>query len=291
MSHEFDVEDVEYLRHGARGLLATTFVPRGKGPFPCIVELHGGSWAMYDRTRNRPMHETLARNGIAVAALDFRYGPDHKAPASAADANYGVRWVKANAAKLRTRPDMVGISGNSNGGHSALMVGMCPRDPHFASIPLAGGHGASLRCVVLLWPVACPLGRYHNALSAQKRPEVPTWAGRVQKNHEDYFGTEAAMERESAIRMLEKGAKVELPPVLWIQSSQEEVHNYPDPTGEYRTQADRFADCYRKDGGQVDLRFYDAPVSFTTVKPDLPESIDSLERIVQFVQRHIPQPS
>lgn len=41
---ELDVEDVEYIRHGNKPLLARLFKPRGPGPFPLIVEVHGGAW-------------------------------------------------------------------------------------------------------------------------------------------------------------------------------------------------------------------------------------------------------
>jgi acetyl esterase len=43
-AYAVDVEDVEYLRHGNAPLLARLFKPRGPGPFPLIVELHGGAW-------------------------------------------------------------------------------------------------------------------------------------------------------------------------------------------------------------------------------------------------------
>ena len=39
--YEIDVQDVEYLRHGDRPLLARLYSPRGDGPFPMIVDLHG----------------------------------------------------------------------------------------------------------------------------------------------------------------------------------------------------------------------------------------------------------
>src|ERR1700726_3930643 len=41
---DFDVEDVEYLRHGDKPLLARVYKPRGQGPFPALVECHGGAW-------------------------------------------------------------------------------------------------------------------------------------------------------------------------------------------------------------------------------------------------------
>ena len=52
-THEFDVEDIEYLRHGDKPLLARVFRPRGAGPFPALVECHGGAWCLSDRTTER----------------------------------------------------------------------------------------------------------------------------------------------------------------------------------------------------------------------------------------------
>src|SRR5262245_57713836 len=43
-THPFDVDDIEYLRHGDKPLLARVFRPRGEGPFPALVECHGGAW-------------------------------------------------------------------------------------------------------------------------------------------------------------------------------------------------------------------------------------------------------
>jgi acetyl esterase len=37
-TYEYDVEDIEYLRHGDKPLLARVFKPRGEGPFPALVE-------------------------------------------------------------------------------------------------------------------------------------------------------------------------------------------------------------------------------------------------------------
>jgi len=45
---ELDVEDVEYLRHGDKPLLVRLFKPRGAGPFPLVVEVHGGAWCNGD---------------------------------------------------------------------------------------------------------------------------------------------------------------------------------------------------------------------------------------------------
>ena len=44
-NHDLAIEDIEYLRHGDMPLLLRLFQPSGAGPFPLIVELHGGAWA------------------------------------------------------------------------------------------------------------------------------------------------------------------------------------------------------------------------------------------------------
>src|SRR5712692_1205147 len=157
-THEFDVEDMEYLRHGDKPLLARVFRPRGEGPFPALVECHGGAWCQSDRTTERLRHQAMATHGIVSIALDFRSGNEDPYPASMQDINYAVRWAKFSARDLKTRPDLVGLSGQSSGAHLAMLVAMRPDDPRYAAIPLPAGvaHDASVRCVIMSWPVINP---------------------------------------------------------------------------------------------------------------------------------------
>ena len=71
-THEFDVQDVEYLRHGDKPLLAKVYKPRGEGPFPALVDLHGGAWCLADRNTDKVRHEVLAGHGVVVVSLDWR---------------------------------------------------------------------------------------------------------------------------------------------------------------------------------------------------------------------------
>src|SRR3954466_710118 len=114
-AHEFDAEDIEYLRHGDKPLLARVYRPKGEGPFPALVECHGGAWCLSDRLTEKLRHQAMASNGIVSIALDFRSGSADPYPASVADVNYAVRWAKHNARMLKTRPDLVALSGQSSG--------------------------------------------------------------------------------------------------------------------------------------------------------------------------------
>ena len=88
---EIRVWDVEFRRDPARTLMARIYQPQGGGPFPALLDLHGGAWNNQDRTANAPMDESLARSGILVVAIDLRRAPEAPYPASVQDANYGVR--------------------------------------------------------------------------------------------------------------------------------------------------------------------------------------------------------
>ena len=195
-THEFDVEDVEYLRHGDKPLLARVFKPRGDGPFPALVECHGGAWCLSDRTTERLRHEAMASHGIVSIALDFRSGNEDPYPASVQDINYAVRWAKLNARALKTRPELVGLSGQSSGGHLAMLVAMRPHDPRYAAISLPPGspeHDATVRCVVMSWPVINPLSRYRLAKRALAGANPPEWPKSIIPRQDAYWRSEANM--------------------------------------------------------------------------------------------------
>src|SRR5215471_13211561 len=217
--YEIDIEDVEYLRHGDKPLLARLFKPRGEGPFPAIVELHGGAWCLGDRLNDDRINEALARNGIFVAALDFRVPPAASYPASLADINYGIRWLKSQASRFHTRPDMVCTFGISSGGHQAMLLGMRPRDPRHAQISLSGD--ATVRGVIMGAPVIDPIGRYRYAKGLKEKGNPPPFVDMVLPLHDKYWKTEAAMDEASPVQILERGERVDLPPVLYIQDSRD----------------------------------------------------------------------
>jgi acetyl esterase/lipase len=249
LAYEIDVEDVEYLRHGDSALLARLFKPRGQGPFPAIVELHGGAWCLGDRLNDTGINEQLARAGILVAALDFRVPPVASYPGSLADINYGIRWLKSQAAKLGTHPEKVCTFGISSGGHQAMLLGMRPQDPRYAAIPLAGDRSAvdaSVRGVIMGAPVIDPIGRYRYAKKLKESGQTyPQFVDLVLPLHDKYWKTEDAMAEGSPVQALERGERVALPPVLYIQDVRDIVHP--------RAQLERFIELYRKAGGQVDL--------------------------------------
>ena len=284
MSYEFKVEDVEYIRHAGTPQLARLYRPLGTGPFPIMVELHGGAWCRSDRLADKVIHEALAKSGVVVAALDWRQPPTAPYPASFQDIHYGIRWLKARAAELGSRPDMVGSMGNSSGGHQAMLLAMRPFDSRYGVLPQPAGsppQDATVRCVILTSPVIDPLGRYLYAKKLKAGgPPYPPLADEVVPCHDAYWQTEAAMEEGAPAGALERGEKVQLPPVLYLQGSDDIAHPRPH--------LDRFVAAYRKKGGTVDLELFDGEgQGFIMRKAGSPASHRALELIIEFVHKQI----
>jgi acetyl esterase/lipase len=281
MSYEFKVEDVEYSRHGGTPLLARLYRPQGSGPFPIMVELHGGAWCRSDRLADKVIHESLAKSGVVVAALDFRQPPVAPYPASFQDIHYGIRWVKARAAELGSRPDMVGSMGNSSGGHQAMLLAMRAFDGRYGALPQPAGASAvdaTVRCVILCSPVIDPIGRYRYAKDLKAKGD--TALNEVLPAHDAYWGTEAAMVEGSPAQALDNGEKVQLPPVLYLQGTEDGAHPRPH--------LDRFVAAYRKAGGVVDLELFDGEgQGFIMRKAGSPASDRALDLINEFVHKQI----
>ena len=158
---DFRADDVEYQRQDGQPLLARLYQPIGPGPFPAVLEVHGGAWTGGDRFNNVAIAEALAADGIVVLSIDFRMPPVARYPDTIADVNLGIRWLKANAEKFHSRADLVGGLGTSSGGHMLLLSALRPNDPRYAKLPLPGSDvDASLRFAIGCWPVADPLQRY-----------------------------------------------------------------------------------------------------------------------------------
>jgi acetyl esterase len=281
-SYAIEIADAEYLSHNGQPLLARLFKPQGAGPFPTIVEVHGGAWCLMDRKNDAPVNEPLARSGVIVVALDFRMPPVAPYPASMADINYGIRWAKRHVGEFGGRPDWVGVMGSSSGGHQAMLAAMRPTDPRYSAIALKTEGpqvDATVNCVVMLWPVIDPLGRYQyaKALQAKGKP-YPEVVDLVLPLHDKYWKDETEMAEGNPTRALERGERAMLPPSLYVQGVLDVAHPRPH--------LERFVAAYRKAGGQLELELFDdVAEGFIVRQPTAPASAKAIEKIIDFVHR------
>jgi acetyl esterase/lipase len=268
--HQVDIEDVEFGRAGDTPLIARLYRPRGITGFPGIVEVHGGAWTGGDRLNNVVIHNEVAAAGTAVLALEFRLAPAAPYPAGIADVNLGIRWLKANIARLGGDANKVGGLGTSSGGHQLLLNVLRPHDPRYSALKLsnAGDVDAGLGYVVVCWPISDPVARYRMAKE--------TGNERLVKNHHAFFGDEATMAEANPQRILERGVAHKLPPALLIQGTAD-ANVTPD-------MADKFAAAYDKAGGEITLRKFEGePHTFVSQNPTGAASVTALRLITDFI--------
>src|SRR5262245_18948134 len=85
---EVTVSVVEYRHTSAgRSLMARIYQPKGAGPFPTVLDLHGGAWNTKDRHAEEPMDRALATSGLLVGAVDLTLALEAPYPASVQDPN------------------------------------------------------------------------------------------------------------------------------------------------------------------------------------------------------------
>src|SRR5215472_5013235 len=74
---DITVSDLQFRRNSTgRMLMARIYQPAGAGPFPAILDLHGGAWNAKDRHAEEPMDRAIAASGVLVVAIDMTLAPE-----------------------------------------------------------------------------------------------------------------------------------------------------------------------------------------------------------------------
>jgi acetyl esterase/lipase len=271
IEYEVGVRDVEYQHQAGKTWLARIYQPKGTGPFPTIVEVHGGAWHNGDRTNNAGIDQTLAAKGIVVAAVDFRQPPEAGYPASICDVNLAIRWLKAHASDFNGTT-AVGAFGNSSGGHQVVLSALRPRHPTYTALALPNHPEVDARMayVIAAWPVIDPLYRFRFAKEFNRQEHITA--------HIEYWRTEEAMAEGSPQTIIEQDKQVDLPPILMMLKAND--RNHPLEMQE------RFIASYIKRGGAIEVHTFDGlPEHRMVPSPAQPETMRFIDTITAFIRR------
>ena len=267
------VSDVELRRNSAgRLLMARIYQPKGPGPFPAVLDLHGGGWNRKDRLAEEPMDRALAASGLLVVAVDLTLAPEAPYPACIQDANYAVRWLKANAATWNGDAAKIGVYASSSGGHVAELLAMRPRDRRYSSIPLAGAPpvDATVAWVAMRSPVSDTSERHENAVRRNNEAMV--------KNSQMFFKPWEAIHEGNPQEILDRKEPVALVPFLVMQGALDD-NVLPQ-------MQEKFARSYRAAGGACDYRLFEDSVHEWVAAPG-PQTDKARDTVKEFIARQL----
>jgi acetyl esterase/lipase len=270
--YEIKVWDLEYRRDPVRTLMARIYQPQGEGPFPVLLDVHGGAWNDQDRTANAPVDERLAASGILVVAIDVRLAREAPYPGSVADVNYGIRWLKAKAREWNGEPETLGALGSSSGGHVLELCAMRPHDARYTVYPLpeAPHLDATLMYVIARSPISNPLARYEQAQKMQRATLIT--------NSELYFSPWDTIFDGNPQRILERGEAVILPPMFVLQG---ELDDNVLPAVQ-----EHFVATYRAAGGKIDYEVFPGAEHRWIIQPG-PQTDRAIDMIKAFIARQL----
>ena len=104
------------------GVTADVVVPRGDGPHPVLVYLHGGGWVCGSPKTHRKLGYRFAEAGYLVCNVDYRLAPEHPFPTPFEDCLAAVRWAHREAARFGGDGTRLAVGGDSAGGNLSAAV-------------------------------------------------------------------------------------------------------------------------------------------------------------------------
>ena len=270
---DLTVSEVELRRNSAgRMLMARIYEPKEPGPFPTVLDLHGGAWNGKNRLAEEPMDRALAASGVLVVAADMTLAPEAPYPACVQDAHYAVRWLKVNAAKWNGDVSKIGVYASSSGGHVAELLAMRPRDPRYSSIPLDGAPSVdgAIAYVAMRSPISNTFARFENA---QRR-------GREQmvKYNTVFFSPWESIHESNPQEILERKEEINLVPFLIMQGALDD--------NVLPLMQENFVKSYIAAGGSCEYHLFENSVHEWVAKPG-PQTDKAREVVKAFIARQL----
>ncbi len=98
------------------------------GPRPCVIVIHGGSWSSGDSRQLPELNSRLAKDGYAVASINYRLAPRYHNPAPVEDVHTALNFLRSHAAELSIDTNAFVLLGRSAGAQIALLAAYTLQD-------------------------------------------------------------------------------------------------------------------------------------------------------------------
>lgn len=112
-------------------------------PQPTLVFYHGGGWVQGTKEAAAMSLMPWLEMGWNVVNVEYRMARVALAPAAAEDAQCALRFVVSQAKNYNIDTSKIVLSGESAGGHLALLAGMAPESAGFTAACAGGGFAGN----------------------------------------------------------------------------------------------------------------------------------------------------
>lgn len=109
-----------YTAPGVPALSLDFYASKLAGTMPCILVVHGGSWAGGNSKQLPEINNHLAGKGYHVASINYRLAPVHKSPAPVEDIRTALNFLQKEGSRLKIDTSTFILLGRSAGGQLVL---------------------------------------------------------------------------------------------------------------------------------------------------------------------------
>ncbi|MEN6595276.1 MAG: alpha/beta hydrolase [Clostridiaceae bacterium] len=117
--------DVAYDTASSAQTLDIYLPENGEGPFPALVHIHGGGFALGDK-RDDHMDAYLKglHEGFVVCSIEYRLSGEARFPAAVLDVRQAIRFLREHAEEYAIDPNRIAAIGGSAGGNLTAILAM-----------------------------------------------------------------------------------------------------------------------------------------------------------------------
>lgn len=147
---KIEVKKFVYKKINDKSLNFDFYPAISKNKAPCVIVIHGGSWAEGSSNQLPDLNYYLSGRGINVAAINYRLAPEFQCPAPIEDTKDVMSYLSKNAEELNIDTTNLILLGRSAGGQIALLTSYTVHNPNIKGVisfyaPADMVYGAQIR--------------------------------------------------------------------------------------------------------------------------------------------------
>jgi acetyl esterase/lipase len=147
-----EILDIPYITDDHRGHLLDIYYPDNmEGPFPVIIDLHGGGFFYSYKEMNKLFDFYLAKNGFIVFNVNYRLAfDDAKVPDQIQDVISALDWIDNNSDSYPVDKNKIYLIGESAGAYLATMAVVISKNQRLQNIFNIGKSNLKINAMAII---------------------------------------------------------------------------------------------------------------------------------------------